>query len=121
MFGMNLAAAINAVNDWGKHYWGVLLVLLAISYFGSNLVRNIRNTVWAIRTRRIRNANRLAMTSTPYRLRPSLGDFSLGNNRPQPTLGGMLNRSTDMELANSLSYDRLERLNGLQAYMRAGD
>lgn len=50
---------VNNLNTWGKDYWGFLLVMFAISWFGNNLVNNIRRQMfWARRNNALNRLRR---------------------------------------------------------------
>lgn len=95
MFGIHLTATLTTVNDWGKHYWGLLLVVYVGGYFLSNFVHNLGAAIREERERRLSNAQQFTKVSTLYPMSP-MRIF----NRRQP--GGMLKRFSDSELGKGL-------------------
>jgi hypothetical protein len=96
MFGFDLATTMDTLNEWGKQNWGLVLVLLAASYFLSNLWRNLRGAIWHLRTRELRRAQRMAATGMPFTRASSRMPSGLGNRRmPSATTTRMAAASRD--------------------------
>jgi hypothetical protein len=110
----NLVTVINAVNDWGKQYWGLLLVLFVIGYF----VRKASSSLETPSQRRFRKANRFAMTGTPYMRDAPSTLAGLGSVGPPRDLYDTLRGTSDADLVRSLSPDRILRLRDSQDRLR---
>lgn len=114
MLGINLATVLHSANDWGKEYWGFILILALIVLSLNNVMRNVTHLIRNLRYRRVENyAN---MSTNHSKERPSLAHVGFGNMRrtPQQIVDGM----SDLELAKVISQDRFRRLDDLRPHMR---
>jgi hypothetical protein len=89
MFGIDtadLSSMMDAVNDWGKQNWGLLIVLLVASYFLSSLMRNVRHAIWRVRNR---HTLRLMQSGTPFNRGSARMPRNLSNLRMAPAVARM--------------------------------
>lgn len=85
LFGVDLKATMDAMNDWGKDYWGFILVMVVASYFVSNLWRNLSHSIWRLRNR---DAVRLMATGRPFSPGPARMPRNFGGLRMPPASAG---------------------------------
>lgn len=110
---------IDVLNNWAEQHWGFLVLVVITIWLLRGVGRAAKNTVqdilWGIPTRK----NRFKKMQQFATLGSRFSTATLANPRPL-TLEQMLDKSSDVQVAQALGMARYNRLGDFQAMMPAG-